>query len=161
LGVRAAKLLIISPEVWQIDVGDQLGPGEWRDGREGRTGRRLDVSHRRLLTADNVSENGRRTHTEEEIVKCLKTLIVALGVTMVLPMGARSADTTATQSAGTSAAPAKCLEAVVNPVTGYAFCVNPRGAPVELPPRASLNRPCKPRVHDNDAFTVYEHWSGC
>jgi hypothetical protein len=97
LGVRAAKVLIISAEVWQIDVGDQLGPGEWRDGREGRTGR----------------------------------------------------------------APAKCLEAVVNPVTGYAFCVNPRGAPVEPPPRASLNRPCKPRVHDNDAFTVYEHWSGC
>lgn len=114
-----------------------------------------------FLTADNVSEYGRRTHTEEEIVKYLKTLIVALGVTMVLPMAARSADKTATQSADTSAAPAKCLEAVVNPVTGYAFCVNPRGAPVELPPRASLNRPCKPRVHDNDAFTVYEHWSGC
>ena len=70
-----------------------------------------------FLTADNVSEYGRRTHTEEEIVKYLKTLIVALGVTMVLPMAARSADKTATQSAETSAAPAKCLEAVVNPVT--------------------------------------------
>jgi hypothetical protein len=48
-----------------------------------------------FLTADNVSEYGRRTHTEEEIVKYLKTLIVALGVTMVLPMAARSADKTA------------------------------------------------------------------
>jgi hypothetical protein len=105
-----------------------------------------------------LNEYRRRTHTEEEIVKDLKTLIVALGVTMVLPMAARSA---ATQSAETSAAPAKCLEAVVNPVTGYAFCVNPRGAPVESPPRESLNRPCKPRAHDNDAFTVYEHWSRC
>jgi hypothetical protein len=101
---------------------------------------------------------------EEEIVKNLKTLIVALGVTL-LPMVAQSADT-ATQPAAapskeTSAAPAKCLEAVVNPVTGYAFCVNPRGAPVESPSRSTLNRPCKPRAHDNDAFTVYEHWSGC
>jgi hypothetical protein len=67
-------------------------------------------------------------HTEEEIVTCLRTLIVALGVAMLLPMAAQSADTstqpsdtTATQSAETSAAPAKCL----------------------------------------DAFTVYEHWSGC
>ena len=93
-----------------------------------------------FLTADNVSEYGRRTHTEEEIVKYLKTLIAALGVTMVLPMAARSADKTATQSAETLAAPAKCLEAVVNPVTGYAFWVNPRGAQVEPPPRASLNR---------------------
>jgi hypothetical protein len=104
---------------------------------------------------------------EEEIVKELKTLIVALGVTM-LPMVAQSADTAtqpadaaATQSGATAAAPAKCLEAVVNPVTGYAFCVNPRGAPVESPSRSTLNRPCKPRAHDDDAFTVYEHWSGC
>jgi hypothetical protein len=98
---------------------------------------------------------------EEEIVKDLKTLIVALGVTMALSVAAWSADTAATQPAETSAAPAKCLEAVVNPVTGYAFCVNPRGAPVESPSRSTLNRPCKPRAHDNDAFTVYEHWSGC
>jgi hypothetical protein len=101
---------------------------------------------------------------EEEIVKDLKTLIVALGVTMVAQSADTStqpADTTATQSKETAAAPAKCLEAVVNPVTGSAYCVNPRGAPVESPPRESLNRPCKPRAHDDDAFTVYEHWSGC
>jgi hypothetical protein len=105
---------------------------------------------------------------EEEIVKHLRTLIVALGVAMLLPAAAQSADTatqpadtTATQSAETPAAPAKCLEAAVNPVTGSAYCINPRGVPVEPPPRESLNRPCKPRAHDNDAFTVYEHWSGC
>ena len=98
---------------------------------------------------------------EEEIVRDLKTLIFALGVTMLVPVAARSVDPTPTQPAEASAAPAKCLEAAVNPVTGYAFCVNPRGAPVEPPPRGSLNRPCKPRPHDDDAFTVYEHWSGC
>src|SRR5262245_56967100 len=43
----------------------------------------------------------------------------------------------------------KCLEAAVNPVTGSAYCVNPRGAPVDPPPRESLNRPCKPRAHDD------------
>ena len=96
----------------------------------------------------------------------LRTLIVALGVAMLLPVAAQSADTatepadtTATKPAETAAAPAKCLEAVVNPVTGFAFCVNPRRAAVES--RESLNRPCKPRAHDGDAFTVYEHWSGC
>jgi hypothetical protein len=98
----------------------------------------------------------------------LRTLIVALGVAMLLPVAAQSADTatppadtTTIKPAETAAAPAKCLEAVVNPVTGSAYCVNPRGAPVESPPRESLNRPCKPRAHDGDAFTVYEHWSGC
>jgi hypothetical protein len=100
-------------------------------------------------------------------VKGLKTLVVALGVTMWLPMAAQSAENSAepaeksAESAEGSATPAKCLEAVVNPVTGYAFCVNPRGAPVESPPRSSLNHPCKPRAHDNDPWTVYEHWSGC
>lgn len=101
-------------------------------------------------------------------MKYLRTLIVALGVTMLLSVAAQSADTatqpadtTATQPGEAAAAPAKCLEAAVNPVTGSAYCVNPRGAPVEPPPRESLNRPCKPRAHDNDAFTVYEHWSGC
>ncbi len=59
-----------------------------------------------------------------------------------------------------SAPPAKCLVAEVNPVTGHAVCVNPRGAPVESPPASAL-RPCKPRARDKDDWTVYEHWSGC
>jgi hypothetical protein len=104
---------------------------------------------------------------KEEIVKHLKMLVVALGVTLLPPAVAQSEEQSASSeeksapSAETSAMPTKCLEAVVNPVTGYAFCTNPRGAPVEPPPRESLNRPCKPRAHDADAFTVYEHWSGC
>jgi len=69
-------------------------------------------------------------------VKYLKTLVVALGVTLWLPMAAQSADTSAepaekpAQPAEGSATPAKCLEAAVNPVTGFAVCVNPRGAQV-------------------------------
>lgn len=96
-------------------------------------------------------------------------MALAAGVLMALPFAAfaeeQAADTsggaTAAGAQATQSAPAKCLEAVVNPVTGFAICLNPRGAPVDPPPRASLNRPCKPRAHDDDAFTVYEHYSGC
>ena len=35
---------------------------------------------------------------------------------------------------GTKPASPKCEVAVVNPVSGYAECVKPRGAPVEQPP---------------------------
>lgn len=97
----------------------------------------------------------------------LKTLIVALSVTLLLPTAAKPEEKSAPpaeQSAPaekSAEAPAKCLKAVVNPVTGYAICLEPKGAPVKPPPRASLQRPCKPRAHDNDPFTVYEHWSGC
>jgi hypothetical protein len=31
--------------------------------------------------------------------------------------------------------PTKCKEAVVNPVSGYASCVDPLGAPVDPPPK--------------------------
>ena len=88
----------------------------------------------------------------------LKTLVVGLGVTLWLPLAAQAAEEPA-QSAN-SATPAKCLEAAVNPVTGDAICVNPRGAPVEPPPKAAF-QPCKPRAHDSDPWTVYEHASGC
>ena len=87
----------------------------------------------------------------------LKTLVVALGVIFWLPTAARSAEETGSSN---SATPAKCLEAAVNPVTGDAICVNPRGAPVEPPPKAAF-QPCKPRAHDSDPWTVYEHASGC
>jgi hypothetical protein len=36
---------------------------------------------------------------------------------------------------GPPPAPPKCKEAVVNPVSGYASCVNPLGAPVDPPPK--------------------------
>ena len=92
-------------------------------------------------------------------MKQIMTVVVALGVILWLPAAAQSADEPA-QSAEQPAAPAKCLEAVVNPVTGYAFCTNPRGAAVEPPPKSAY-QPCKPRAHDNDPWTVYEHASGC
>lgn len=88
----------------------------------------------------------------------LQTLVIALGVTLWLPTAAWCAEEPA-QSAD-SATPAKCLEAAVNPVTGDAVCVNPRGVPVDPPPKSAF-QPCKPRAHDSDPFTVYEHASGC
>ena len=97
-------------------------------------------------------------------MKHLRTLIVALGVTMLLPVAAQSADTatqpadtTATQPGEAAATPAKCLEAAVNPVTGSAYCVNPRGAPVE-PPHAS--RSIVLASPGRTTFTVYEHCPG-
>lgn len=93
-------------------------------------------------------------------MKDLKTLAVALGVILWLPMAAHSAEESA-PSAEESAAPAKCLKAAVNPVTGHATCVEPRGAPVEPPPPSAFKRPCKPRAHDDDPWTIYEHGSGC
>ena len=92
-------------------------------------------------------------------MKGLKTLVVALGVTMGLLLAAHSEEQSA-QSAEKSATPAKCLEAAVNPVTGDAVCVNPVGAPVAPPPKSAF-QPCKPRAHDNNAWTTYEHSSGC
>jgi hypothetical protein len=93
-------------------------------------------------------------------VKHIKTLVVALGVAMwLLPTVAQSEEQSA-QSTEEPAAPAKCLEAAVNPVTGDAICVNPRGAAVEPPPKAVF-QPCKPRAYDSDPWTVYEHSSGC
>ena len=99
-------------------------------------------------------------------MKYLTTLVVALGITLLPSIAAQSAESappageTSGQPAEAAATPAKCLEAVVNPVTGFALCVNPRGAPVERPPVTAL-QPCKPRSHDKEDWAVYEHWSGC
>jgi hypothetical protein len=96
---------------------------------------------------------------EEMIVKYRKALVVALSVTVWLPMLA-AAEEKAVPPAEKSTTTAKCLVAEVNPVTGHAVCVNPRGAAVESPPASAL-RPCKPRAHDKEDWTVYERWSGC
>lgn len=93
-------------------------------------------------------------------MKYLKALVFALSVTMWLPMIEAGAEEKATAPAEKSAPPAKCLVAEVNPVTGHAVCINPRGAPVAPPPVSAL-RPCKPRAHDKEDWTVYERWSGC
>ena len=65
-------------------------------------------------------------------MKMVKAVMVALGVILWLPLAALAAEESEqTPPAADATASAKCLEAVVNPVTGYAFCTNPRGAPVE------------------------------
>lgn len=100
-------------------------------------------------------------------MKTLRTLVVAMGAMLWLPLAAQAAEESAQPSeksaspAETSTAPAKCLQAVVNPVTGFTFCVDPKGAPVDPPPKQAYQRPCKPRAHDDDPWTVYEHASGC
>jgi len=62
--------------------------------------------------------------------------------------GVTTADSAAS-STGAAAAPAAstptCKVAIVNPVSGYAECVEPRGAAVDPPPR-----PQGPRAHDPD-----------
>jgi len=100
-------------------------------------------------------------------VRHLRTLVIALGVTVCLPIAAASAEEATktlkepAASSEAAAPPPKCLKAAVNPVTGHAICLEPKGAPVDPPERSALQRPCRPRAHDNDPFTVYEHWSGC
>jgi hypothetical protein len=102
------------------------------------------------------------------MMKNLNWLLIAGGLALWLPMAAQAAND-AVEPAGQDATPGeeqqaaapKCLQAVVNPVTGFAVCVNPRGAPVDPPPPEALNKPCKPRSHDDDPFTVYERYSAC
>ena len=88
-----------------------------------------------------------------------KALAIIIGI-IWLSVAAQAADKDG-QSSEAEAPPSKCLEALVNPVTGFAFCVNPRGAPVDPPPAEAFKRPCKKRAHDDDPFTVYERYSGC
>jgi hypothetical protein len=50
----------------------------------------------------------------------------------------------------------QCLEAVVNPVSGHAECVNPAGAAVQQPHRGDV--PCPPQ--DADSNTNGQRCSG-
>ncbi len=72
----------------------------------------------------------------------LMMLVVAMGVTAWSMLAAQAAEE-ATPPAEVSAAP-KCLQAVVNPVTGFAICVNPKGAAVEPPPQEASSAPANP-----------------
>jgi hypothetical protein len=101
-------------------------------------------------------------------VRRTKLLLIGLGAALWLPMAAHATEdggVPAKQDAQSSkeeqAVAPKCLEAAVNPVTGHALCINPRGAPVDPPPAEALNKPCRPRSHDDDPFTVYERYSAC
>ena len=99
-------------------------------------------------------------------MKVLIALAAAASVMLCLPAGIEAAEGGGGPSekpggAGEQSAAPKCLKAAVNPVTGHAICVEPRGAPVDPPSAAAFNRPCKKRAHDDEAFTVYERYSGC
>jgi hypothetical protein len=113
-----------------------------------------------MSSSEAQANNLRRTREfGGKSVKSIGTLAVVLGLAICLPATAKAAEQQA-QSADQGAKPVKCLEAAVNPVTGFAVCVNPVGAPVD-PPSAADFQPCKPRTHDNEVWTTYEHWSGC
>lgn len=61
-------------------------------------------------------------------------------VTMLLGLAAMAGPALAESS---TAAPAKCEVAEVNPVTGFVSCIKPLGAPV-APPPAQAAAPCNP-----------------
>jgi hypothetical protein len=95
----------------------------------------------------------------EKRVQHWKTLAAAAGLALSLVLSAQAADEAASPGNGAppaeaAAPPVKCLKAVVNPVTGHAICLEPKGAAVDPPPRSALQRPCPPRAHDADPFTV-------
>jgi hypothetical protein len=99
-------------------------------------------------------------------VKALTGLVVVISVVLCFTAVAQSPENLhqpAEESAASaeSATAQKCLRASVNPVTGHAICLEPRGAPVDPPAPEAFVRPCKPRAHDNEDFTMYERYSGC
>jgi len=59
---------------------------------------------------------------------CIATFGLAVG----LSLGAGAEDETK--------APAKCLKAEINPVTGHTMCIDPLGSPVEAAPKVWLRR---------------------
>jgi hypothetical protein len=89
--------------------------------------------------------------SEEEVVKDISALVVALGVTPWLPVVAQSAEQAAQSEENGDAA--KVSGSRGEP-RRYAVCVNPVGAPVDPPPVSAL-QPCKRRAHYNGARAVY------
>lgn len=99
-----------------------------------------------------------------------KILLMAAIAAAGMSLGAQAAEDGAAEDSpaqakqappAETAAVQKCRKATVNPVTGHAICVDPRGAPVGPPPAEALNKPCRKRAHDDDPFTVYERYSAC
>jgi hypothetical protein len=63
-------------------------------------------------------------------------LYLLLSATLgVLSLAVAAAEAPGAATAAPPPAPAKCREALVNPVSGFAQCVKPRGAPVAPPPK--------------------------
>jgi hypothetical protein len=59
---------------------------------------------------------------------CSAVAILAFSAGILIARAGETPDTPSTQAA------APCKEAIVNPVSGHAECVNPRGAPIDPPP---------------------------
>jgi hypothetical protein len=65
-------------------------------------------------------------------------------VVSILAGGSQAADQAPSQAQPRPEAPPTCEEAMVSPVSGYAECVNPRGAPVDAaPPRPQPTVPAE------------------
>jgi hypothetical protein len=71
----------------------------------------------------------------ETMVSVVVLALMTLAPMLTAAAEDQAAPPRATQDQGAAAegqsAPAKCLEAEVNPVTGHVLCVKPRGAPVD------------------------------
>ena len=65
----------------------------------------------------------------------LSSLLSATAGVLWLTMAAAQAPSAPTPPPAPAVATAKCQEAVVNPVSGFAECVKPRGAAVATPPK--------------------------
>ena len=65
-------------------------------------------------------------------------------ITAATLLGVRSPDAF---GQGAPPAPPRCEEAVVNPVSGFAECVKPRGVPVDPPPPRSAPTPAQCARH--------------
>lgn len=68
-----------------------------------------------------------------------------LGALLVLPRLAAAAPAAATSADHAKVAP-QCKTAIVNPISGYAECVDPMGAPVAPPPPRPPQR-CPKDLH--------------
>ena len=95
----------------------------------------------------------------ETMVSVVVLALMALAPMLTAAAEDRAAPPQATQDQGAAAegqsAPAKCLEAEVNPVTGHVLCVKPRGAPVDPPDLA--DEPCQKHADSNGAWALETH----
>ena len=78
-----------------------------------------------------------------------RVFAAAMSLGLVLSAGASLATESTEESAEEAVV---CKRAMVNPITGAVYCVNPRGAPVEAPPPQKAP-PCKPGKQTGEAWT--------
>ena len=96
----------------------------------------------------------------ETMVSVVVLALMALAPMLTAAAEDQAAPPQATQDQGAAAegqtAPAKCLEAEVNPVTGHVLCVKPRGAPVDPPNLA--DEPCQKHANANGEWALETHF---